>query len=264
MMKILLSAMVFIMTTMTAYAFELPSNPAAAGEAIYLHQDFLDNGFGDQVSEVRMTLINRAGQESDREFRMQTLEVPGDGDKSLIVFKVPRDIRGTSLLTYEHIKADDNQWLYLPSLKRVKRIASQNKSGSFVGSELSYEDFASNRVEKYTYKYIKQDDLQGEKCWVVERYPLDENSGYSRQITWVSPANFQVMRIDYYDRKETLLKHAVFSEYKEYEENLWRAHKIEVDNVQTGKKTVLTIEKYSIRTHLEEESFSVRALERQR
>ena len=102
-----------------------------------------------------MILRNAQGEESIRKFNSKTLEVDGDGDKSIFIFEHPRDVEGTAVLTFTHKVGPDDQWLYLPALKRVKRISSDNKSGSFVGSEFAYEDLSSQEIEKYTYKWVE-------------------------------------------------------------------------------------------------------------
>jgi hypothetical protein len=102
-----------------------------------------DTGWTDSTSDMLMVLRNKQGQESIREIKNKTLELLDDGDKSLTVFNKPRDVKGTSFLSFSHTVGNDDQWLYLPSLKRVKRISSRNKSGPFMGSEFSFEDIAS-------------------------------------------------------------------------------------------------------------------------
>ena len=111
----------------------------------------------------------------------KTLEVLEDGDKSIFIFEHPRDVSGTAVLTFTHKHGPDDQWLYLPALKRVKRISSDNKSGSFVGSEFAYEDLSSQEVEKYTYKWIQDAPCPGKEeitCFNSEDYPVDKSSGY--------------------------------------------------------------------------------------
>ena len=102
-----------------------------------------DQGFVNQVSEATMTLRNKQGQESTRRMTIKSLEVDGDGDKSLTIFSSPRDVKGTAFLSFTHALEPDDQWLFLPALKRVKRISSNNKSGPFMGSEFAYEDISS-------------------------------------------------------------------------------------------------------------------------
>ena len=116
-----------------------------------------------------MLIENSVGELSRREMRQMSLEVPTDGDKNIMVFDRPRDLKGTAILTFTHKTTPDEQWLYLPALKRVKRISSADKSGPFMGSEFAYEDLSSQEVEKYVYRYLRDESLEGELCFVVER-----------------------------------------------------------------------------------------------
>ena len=134
---------------------------------------------------MKMILRNRQGQESLRDIRIKTLEVSGDGDKSLSIFDNPRDIKGTAFLSYTHALKPDDQWLFLPALKRTKRIASANKSGPFMGSEFAYEDLTSQEVEKYSYKWLRDELIDDRDTWVIETYPQYENSGYTRRVVWM-------------------------------------------------------------------------------
>ncbi|MBN2314343.1 MAG: outer membrane lipoprotein-sorting protein, partial [Sedimentisphaerales bacterium] len=115
-------------------------SPEEKGLAIARQADTRDKGFGDFTADMLMILMNKEGQKSEREMRIRTLEVENDGDKCLTIFDTPRDIKGTAFLSFTHKVGDDDQWLYLPAVARVKRISSRNKSGSFMGSEFSYED----------------------------------------------------------------------------------------------------------------------------
>ena len=134
--------------------------PEQKGLSIAQEADRRDSGFGSYTNDVKMILRNKQGQESVREIRSKTLEVEGDGDKSLVIFDKPRDVAGTALLSFTHKEGPDDQWLYLPALKRVKRISSSNKSGPFMGSEFAYEDLGSQEVDKYTYKWLRDEELE--------------------------------------------------------------------------------------------------------
>ena len=136
----------------------------------------------------------------------KTLEGTTDGDKSLIIFEKPRDVKGTATLTFTHKEGSDDQWLYLPAIKRVKRISSNNKSGPFMGSEFAYEDLSSQEVEKYNYKHLRDETFDGKDCYVVERIPMDKYSGYTKQVAWIDKAEYRALKIDFYDRKKSLLK----------------------------------------------------------
>jgi outer membrane lipoprotein-sorting protein len=242
----------------------LASTAEERGLEIATEVDARDTGFHDLKATMTMLLKNRHGEESLRDMRNQTLEVGNDGDKTLIIFDEPRDVKGTALLSFSHKVGDDDQWLYLPALKRVKRIASRNKSGPFMGSEFAYEDISSQEVEKYTYKYIEESEHDGIASFRVERYPVDPNSGYSRQQMWVDKTRYIPLKIDYYDRKNDLLKTLVFRGYQQYLDRYWRADEMYMENHQTGKSTLLTWKKYDFRTGLTEADFNKNSLKRAR
>ena len=157
-------------------------SPEQKGLDIATEGDRRDLGFTDSMSSLTMELKNRNGDISIRRLRTLTLEMKDDGDKILSVFDQPADVKGTSMLTFSHKQGNDDQWLYLPALKRVKRISSTNKSGPFMGSEFAYEDMSSQEVEKYTYRWIRDESFNGQDSFVMERYPLDKKSGYKRQV----------------------------------------------------------------------------------
>lgn len=239
--------------------------PEEKGLAIAKEADRRENGYGDSTADMIMTLRNRHGQESIRQIRIRTLEVIGDGDKSLTIFDNPRDIAGTAFLNFTHKVGDDDQWLYLPALKRVKRISSRNKSGSFMGSEFAYEDIASQEVEKYTYKWIRDEVYAGQDCFVVERYPVDKkNSGYTRLVTWIDKAEYRPFKVEYFDRKRYHLKTLTFSGYKKYRDRYWRADEMNMINHQNGKSTSLEWKNYAFQTGLTDNDFTKSSLKRAR
>tara|TARA_B100000315_G_scaffold250737_1_gene284096 strand:- start:2316 stop:3122 length:807 start_codon:yes stop_codon:yes gene_type:complete len=240
------------------------ATPEDQGQYVFITRDKMDTGYTDALTTLSMTLLNAAGQKSNRKMLTHYLEVQDDGDKTLITFKFPRDIKGTGLLTFEHVEKSDDQWLYLPALKRVKRIVSKNKSGSFVGSEFSYEDIASTKPEKYTYSYKREDEHQGTKVWIIERYPKDPNSGYTKIISWVDQSNFQLVKQEYFDRKGSLLKFSLDNGNTLYLEKFWRPSEIIMENLQSKKKTILTFNNWAFRQDQEPSFFSKRSLERQR
>jgi outer membrane lipoprotein-sorting protein len=240
--------------------------PEEKGRAIAEELDRRDLGFGDSAAELKMLLANRQGETSTRELRIQTLEVPEreEGDKSLIIFDHPRDIEGTAFLSFTKILEPDDQWLYLPALKRVKRISSANKSGPFVGSEFAYEDMLSQEVDKYDYRWLRDEACGELVCFVVERYPLYENSGYTRQVTWIDQQEYRVQRVDFYDRKDALLKTLTFSGYQQYLGQYWRADDWYMENHQTGKATRLTFENWEFRAGLDDNDLDPNRLKRLR
>ena len=195
---------------------------------------------------------------------INTLEVDGDGDKSLTVFDNPRDIKGTAFLSHTHALQPDDQWLYLPALKRVKRIASANKSGSFVGSEFAYEDLTSQEVEKYKYQWLRDETLNGHEVFVIERYPQYENSGYTRQIVWIDKEMYRARKVEFYDRKNELLKTLTISDYAQYLDKFWRPARMEMVNHQTGKETTLVWKNYQFENGFSDRDFDQNTLKRAR
>jgi len=238
---------------------------AQRGLAIAQEVDRRYHGYGDYTANLAMILRNSHGQESRRAMRIQGLEVRADGDKSLCVFDSPPDIKGTALLTYTYKVGDDDQWLYLPALKRVKRIASSNKSGSFVGSEFAYEDIASQELEKYTHRYLRDEVLDGNDCLVIERMPVDrKSSGYSRQQVWIDKAEYRTLKLEYYDRRNALLKTLRVTGYHRYADRFWRPDRMAMVNHQTGKSTDLIWSDHRFGTGLKAEDLSTDALLRVR
>ena len=234
------------------------------GLAISKESKARDLGWTDSQAEMEMLLRNQHGETSTRQMRIKSMEQANDGDKSLTIFDSPRDVKGTAFLSFSHPTANDEQWLYLPALKRVKRISSRNKSGSFMGSEFSFEDLTSFEVEKYDYKYIKDETINGIDCFVVEQYPKDKYSGYKRRIVWIDKAEYRSQKVDFYDRKDSLLKTLTFSDYGKYVEKYWRASKLEMVNHQSGKSTLLSWNNYQFKKGLQEKDFNKNALKRAR
>jgi hypothetical protein len=249
------------MILLTAFAISFAAQVDAAtadekGFEIAARSDRSDLGFGDSDVELKMILRNAAGQESTRSLRIATLEKPDEtvGDKSLVLFDTPRDIEGTALLSHAKILDPDDQWLYLPALKRVKRISSSNKSGPFVGSEFAFEDFTAIELNKFDYRYVGTEACGDLTCDVIERTPRYENSGYTRQVSWVDQTDFQIRKVEFYDRRGDLLKVLELSDYRNYE-GVWRAHLLSMTNVQTRKQTQLVYGDYSFGVGLSENDF---------
>lgn len=222
------------------------------------------DGFKDSRSSMTMTLINRSGKESVRRMRAMTLEVANDGDKSMIIFDEPADVKGTATLTFSHITEADEQWLYLPALKRVKRISSKNKTGAFMGSEFAFEDIGSQEVDKFTYKYLAEEQLDGVAVHKIEAYPTYKYSGYTRLINYIDKERLVALKTEFFDRKDDLLKTLTLSDYEHYDNKNWRANRLEMINAQTKKSTILEFSDYAFETGLKEKDFSSNALKKLR
>lgn len=223
-----------------------------------------NTGWGDSEASMTMTLRSDTGKETVRKVRSKSLEVQGDGDKGLSIFDEPRDVKGTAFLSFTHIEGNDDQWLYLPALKRVKRISSSNKSGPWMGSEFANEDLTSFEIAKYKYKFLRDDEVDGDKVYVVEMYPQYKNSGYSKSITWIDQEHNRVRKVQYFDKQDKLLKEMDFSDFKQYLDKFWRAHKQVMTNVQTGKSTSIDWGEYKFNVGLTDKDFNKSSLKRAR
>jgi len=223
-----------------------------------------DSGWGDMTADLEMVLKNKNGDEHKRRLAMKVLEVKDDGDKSLSVFNSPRDVKGTAFLSFTHALEADEQWLFLPALKRIKRISSSNKSGPFLGSEIAFEDLSSFELDKYTYIYLRDELFETMDCFVIENKPQYEYSGYTRMLVWIDKARYIPVRVDYYDRKNTLLKTQTFNDYTQFLDQYWRASSMTMKNYVTGKSTQLLWNNYKFRSGLTARQFDKNSLKRSR
>ncbi len=221
-----------------------------------------DQGFADFSANMIMTLKNKAGKTSTRNIRIKTLEVTGDGDKSLSIFDQPADVKGTAMLTFSHGLEPDDQWLYLPALKKVKRISSRNKSGPFMGSTFAFEDLGSQEIEKYSYKFLREEACGDWQCYVIERKPEYKHSGYTSQTAWIDKDAYRLVKVDYYDRKKVLLKTLTTGDFQQYLGHYWRPGKMNMVNHLTGKSTLLEWAGYQFQTGLTDRDFRSQSLKR--
>ena len=243
----------------------LAETPAEKGRAIAMEADKRDLGYGDTTVTGKMVLRDKQGQESVREFRNMILEREDAavGDLAVIVFERPRDVRGTALLTHTNIEPnDDDQWLYLPAIKRVKRISSSNRTGKFVSSEFSYEDLGGQEVDDFTYQWLRDEPCKNlsAQCYVVERVPANAKSGYSKQVSWIDQDEYRLDHVEFYNRRGDLEKVLNFEGYQQYLGQYWRADKLSMQNKQTGKSTDLVWSGYEFRVGLEEGDFDAQRL----
>jgi len=240
-------------------------SPEAQGYALFAAKEAYEAGYQDLQVELEMVLRDRRGAESQRLLSISQLEVEGDGDRMLVVFDTPRQIRGTALLSFSYRDRPDDQWLFLPAANRVKRIASQNKSGPFLGSEFAFEDMVLQELDKFEYRLLGSEACGALSCYRVERRPLDRNSGYSRQEVLLEAETLRVERIDYFDRVGRQLKVLEVSDYAMFQERFWKPGRMVMVNLQTGKTTELRWQGYRFAVGLNaERDFSTNALARAR
>lgn len=261
-----LSKRFFLLIVFIAVHFSVAAEIQGDEKAIAIAKErkARDIGWGTNEAKVLMVLKNAQGNEATRELKVMTLEVVDDGDKALTIFESPRDVKGTAFLSFSHALEADEQWIFLPALKRVKRISSKSKSGPFVGSEFAFEDMTSFEVEKFSYIFLGEEKVNGEECYVLKQTPQYEFSGYSYQKVWIDKSHYRVQKIEFYDQKEALLKTLELSDYKLFKDKYWRPMKSFMRNVQTRKSTYLLTEEMSFDTELTDSDFDKNSLKRVR
>lgn len=225
-------------------------------------QEAADAGFNDAKVVGTMILRNKSGKESVRKFVSVVLEEQSGmgGDMSIVTFQSPKDIKGTSLLSHSNSEPkDDYQWLFLPALKRVKRISSSNRAGKFVASEFSYEDLGAPNIDDSTHIWLAQKKCPTNAtltCAVIESKPKNKKSGYSRTIQYIDLKEYRTFQVDFYNRRGDLEKILVSSDFKRYQSKFWRAHKMEMNNLKSFKSTTLVWSDYQFEKGLKKKSFN--------
>lgn len=227
------------------------------GEQIARHADAVSDGFGDFQVAGAMTLRAAQGQSSTRRFDMKTLELNGGKEtRSVLVFDWPGDIRGTALLTHSFVNSQDAQWLYLPSVGRVKKISGSNRSGSFVGSEFAYEDMVEQEASNFTHLWLRDEACPtgAGRCHLLQRSPRF-SSGYSRQLVWIDTAG-RYQSIQYFNPRGARHKTLTFSGYRKYQGRYWRPSRMTMVNHLTDKRTILDWTDYRFNLGLHPHEFT--------
>ena len=264
-----MSFMRFLISATLASVLALPATAetaAAKGERIAAMADEADNGFGDFIVDGEMTLRTARGATSTRRFNTKTLEQREiSTQKSILIFEWPGDIRYTALLTHTISGREDAQWLFLPSVGRVKKITGSGRSGSFVGSEFAYEDMVEQESANFTHVWLGDEACPtgAGTCYKLMRKPRN-SSGYSQQIVWIDTSAYRYQAIEYYDRRGQLLKTLKLTGYKKYIGRIWRPSKMEMVNHLTGKSTILNWSDYKFNQGLKASQFTRNALSRLR
>jgi hypothetical protein len=250
MMTKLITLIGVVLLAGAAYA----QSPEQRGLEIALETERRDSGFGDYVVDGHMILQSAGDARGERRFTMYTLETPNDGDKRLVSFHEPRDLNGMISLTYSHGLQPDDQWIYLPALRRTKRLAARDKTGSFAGSEFAFEDIGTWEVKKYTYTYLRDEVLDDNDTFVIENTPAYPYSGYAKIIEWVDQKIYHPRRLLYHDLAGRPLKELRFYDYRQYADRYWRPEKAVMTNLQTGAVSTIEWSDYRFRTGLEEDA----------
>jgi outer membrane lipoprotein-sorting protein len=221
-----------------------------------------ENG-NSSLIETKMILINENGQEKERSIRAVSKEY-GELSKTMIRFLSPADVKGTGFLVWENTGRDDDQFLYLPALKQdPRRIASSEKSSRFMGTEFTYEDLESRKVDDDAHTLLREETYKAIKCYVVESVPKNsKDTQYSKYISWIRPDIWLPIKIEFYDKNGELLKIMTANTIEKID-GIWTVMESEMDNVQEGKKTRLIIDKIQYNLAIPDDYFTERYLKKE-
>lgn len=230
--------------------------------------DARDDG-NNSVSDMRMVLIDKGGKRRERKIRAFGKD-KGQDTLRLMFFIDPADVEDTAFLTYDYYQSekDDDQWMYLPALRKTKRIATSDKSGSFMGSDFTYSDMTKWELEEYDYTLLKEVKVRDTEAWLIQAIPrkkeVVDRTGYTKSVLYVRKDDPMVIRAVHWVKKGNRLKY-MDAKRLEVIDGIWMATEIEMTTKQgksTLHKTILTFENVKFNQGLEEDFFTIRTMEK--
>lgn len=235
-----------------------------------MQKNFVVSKVYDSMADATFTLINKTGQERVRKtFGTTKLEENGIDNMRMTRFLSPPDVKGTVSLLIEHAEKDDDIWIYLPALKKVRRLVSNNKKDSFVGTDFSYADVIGYKVGEWNYKLLKEELIEGQPCYVIEALPKSDaiktSNGYSKRIGWLRKDNLMTVKMDFWDETGQLLKTSTYTDIQLVDKarGKWQAMRLEASNVQTGHRTVIKFDNFKANQQVKDEFFTTRYMEKE-
>ena len=217
-------------------------------------------------AEMKMTLTNKRG--SSRERRLSTFSIDvGQGKKdrkSILFFTYPGDVKGTGFLTwdYDTPSREDDKWLYLPAMKKTRRISgSSAKKDYFMGSDFTYNDMSMRNVDEEKHQLLREENLAGHRCWVVQSIPNDKDEIYTRRVTWIRQDCLMAVKAEYYDKLNKLHRRLSISNIDKVQ-GFWTMHLMQMENVQTGHKTIIRMDNQRFNVKVAPNLFTVSKLEK--
>jgi uncharacterized protein len=222
------------------------------------------------LSTAKFVLISPGGQERVREtFSATRLQPDGVHNRRVVRFLSPSDVRNTTTLIVENAGKDDDIWIYLPALKKTRRIASDNKKASFVGSDLSYADMVGHRPAEWTHTLLRQETVAGQRTQVIESVPKSPetatNTGYSKRISWIAESHAVALKVEFFDTHGQALKTLENSDVQVVDaaRKKHQAMNVRVKNLQTGHQTLVVVHKFDTQTPVGDDYFSTGHIEKE-
>ncbi len=216
-----------------------------------------------RYSEMELTLIKKNGDKRERKVVSWSID-EGKDKKTLMFFTYPGDVNGTGFLTwdYDDMSKDDDKWLYLPAMKKTRRISgSSSKTDYFMGTDFTYNDMGSRNIDEDTHTLLREEDRDGQKCWVIESIPVDKREIYSRKVTWIRQDCCVPVYVEFYDKLDKLHRYLTISEISQVQ-GYWTKQHMEMKNVQTGHSTVIVLKNPQYDLKVDKSMFTVAKLEK--
>jgi len=216
-----------------------------------------------RYSEMELTLIKKNGDKRERKVVSWSID-EGRDKKTLMFFTYPGDVSGTGFLTwdYDEIGKDDDKWLYLPAMKKTRRISgSSSKTDYFMGTDFTYNDMGSRNIDEDTHTLLREEDRDGQKCWVIESVPKDSHEIYSRKVTWIRQDCCVAVYVEFYDKLDKLHRKLSIGDIRQVQ-GFWTKNRMEMQNVQTGHSTVIVLKNPQYDLNVDKSMFTVAKLEK--
>jgi len=209
-----------------------------------------------------MILINKRQNKRERKISTKRKSYEDGEAKSVAYFLSPADVKGTAFLVWEHKEASNDVFIYLPALKKVRRIASEQKHQSFMGSDFSYADMENEDVDDSTHKTLREESLEETACWVIESIPKPESdSEYGKVVSWVTQDNYIPKKVEFYDKKGRLYKVMTVIKIGPVGDEVLPLHFV-MENVQKKHKTEIILDKMKLDVSIPDREFTHRAIQR--
>jgi hypothetical protein len=214
-------------------------------------------------SVMTMELINKRGSKRVRTMLSYSKDY-GKDKKTIMFFQQPADVKGTGFLTWDYnaeAKTDD-RWLYLPAMKKTRRISGTSaKKEYFMGSDFTYDDMGTRDLDSDNHKLLREEPLNGKPCWVIESTPKESGGMYSKNISWIRKDNYMAAKVEYYDMHNTILKTLEVNQMKKID-GFWAATEMVMVNHQRNHRTIIRLGSVAYNIPIDESVFTVNSLEK--
>ena len=220
-----------------------------------------------EAMEMTLTLkiYNAKGQERVRQVSTASKQF-GEINKTIMKFTAPADVKGISILIYDYKNKDDDMWIYMPALRKTRRIVSNEKGKSFMGSEFTNADMSKPNMNDFEYKILSSETYNGHSCWKIEttckNEDIEDENGFSKKIVWIEKGTYLCYKVEFYNFDSELFKIQYLQQYKKQSNGKYFAFYMEMENKQNGRKSIMTINKFQIGSKLTENTFTPAMLEK--